>query len=60
MRKHLIAKYGVSHLWRMHKVHLEKTSLKMGLFRLVLLQSIEKEGCCRLDKVLRHENIDDL
>jgi hypothetical protein len=40
MVEHLVAQDCVSNLRRMHEVHLEQTSLKMGLLRLVIFESI--------------------
>jgi hypothetical protein len=40
MVEHLVAQDCVSNLRRMHEVHLEQTSLKVGLLRLVIFESI--------------------
>ena len=49
----------ICHLRRIYQVHLKKTRLQMRLFWLVVLESIEEEGCCLLNHVLGHENVND-
>ena len=57
MREHLVPKYSVRDLGGMQKVHFQKTSLKMTLFRLVVLQGVEQEGRRGLNHILRHEDV---
>jgi hypothetical protein len=59
MRKHLITQNRISDLRSIDQVHLQQSSLKSSLFRLVLLERIEEEGSSLLNHVLRHEDIDD-
>ena len=60
VREHLIAEDGVRDLRCVHQIHLEETSLKVTLLRLVLLESVKKERGRRLDHVLRHKDVDNL
>ena len=60
MREHFITENGIRDLRRMDEVHLEETGLQMALLGSILLQSIQQEGCCRLDHILRHKDVHDL
>ena len=57
MGEHFIAKDSISNLRRMNQVHLQKSGLKVALLWFVLLERIQKEGGCRLNHVLGHEDI---
>ena len=52
MREHLVSKDRVRHLRGVEQIHLQQTSLKVALFGLILLESIEQERSRRLDHVL--------
>jgi hypothetical protein len=60
VREHLVGEDGIGNLGCVHEVHLEETGLEGTLFGLVLLESVEEEGSCLLDHVLRHEDVDNL
>ena len=58
--KHFISKGCICHLQCMYQVHLKKMCLQMRLFWLVVLESIEEEGCGLLNHVLGHEDVNDM
>ncbi len=55
--EHVISKDGIRNLGRIDEIHLEEARLEMALLRLVVLESIEKEGSSLLDHALRLEDV---
>lgn len=60
MGEHVVAENGIGDLRSVNQVHLQKSGLEVALLGLVVLEGVEQERGCRLDHILRHENIDDL
>ena len=58
--EHVVAEDSVGDLRSVNQVHLQKPGLEMALFGFVILKSIEQERGCRLNHILRHEDIDHL
>lgn len=55
-----IAAVCSAHLWGMHQVHLQQTSLQGTLGGAVVLQGIQQERSALLDQVILHKHIHDL